>query len=167
MNTQMTPDLVDMNYAGADYPTANLGGINDGELKASAELDDILANKLGVNLSKKSVLKRYARSEAETPQDMLTPPQPALSPFGAPPGGPGLPGVKPPSPPGLPAPGGPPAAPKPPPAPQSAPTNPPQPPAKKLSFSERVSALTEEYGEGDARAVILATAALLKPPTKE
>lgn len=70
---QMTPDLVAENYAGADYPTCKLGGINDADLAQSIPVDQGLRT-MGFPLSKKELAKRYNRTMATDPNDQLPPP---------------------------------------------------------------------------------------------
>jgi hypothetical protein len=80
---QMIPDVIDPNFADADYPTATLGSVDDSELKASADLDDVLVNRLSMPLSMSERAEYYGRQLATDPSDAIKPVQ-----TGAPAGGP-------------------------------------------------------------------------------
>lgn len=81
-NQKVWPLLTEINFVDADPPLATLGGVNDSDMLASAQLDDILVNKLRLPLSQKDRLAYYGRQPAQTPEDTI---QPAPAP--APPGG--------------------------------------------------------------------------------
>lgn len=81
IDRQITPDLVDMNYAGADYPTTSLGGVNYGELQRSIVVDEA-AQRMGFKLSRKAFAKKYALQQADSPEDEMAP-APAQPPPGA------------------------------------------------------------------------------------
>lgn len=70
LDTQGTPDLVEMNFAGADYPTCSLGGINYAELKSGIEIEEI-AQRMGAKLSQRAFAKKYGLQLASTPDDEL------------------------------------------------------------------------------------------------
>lgn len=81
---QMLPDLYDYNFApDIGYGYATLGGINETELRASAELDDILVNRLGLPLSQKERMRFYGKQPAEDEKDTIRPVAKAPSPSGA------------------------------------------------------------------------------------
>lgn len=73
LNDQAVPDLVDLNYANADYPTVSLGAINLEELKAELAIDEGL-QRMGLPLSRKQVYKRYGRDMPIDEADALKPP---------------------------------------------------------------------------------------------
>lgn len=73
LNDQAVPDLVDLNYTNADYPTVALGAVNLEELKAELAIDEGL-QRMGLPLSKKQVYKRYGRDVPIDEADALSPP---------------------------------------------------------------------------------------------
>lgn len=73
LNDQLLPDLVDANFAGADYPTAALGAVDTGELLQELQLDQGL-QAIGVELSKADVHERYHRVMPTDANDVLKPP---------------------------------------------------------------------------------------------
>lgn len=106
IDTQLTPQLIDENYApgdDADYPTCSLGGINYADLKSGIEIEQIAQN-MGQKLSRKAHAKKYGLQLAATPEDALVsaavgqpgfgPMFPGLGPIGGGPGG-GLGGQQP------------------------------------------------------------------------
>lgn len=80
-NDQLLPLATEENFRGAAPPRAMLGGVNDGELTASAQLDEILT-RVGLPLSKRDAYERYGRSPPADDADALAPPQPAQPPGG-------------------------------------------------------------------------------------
>jgi hypothetical protein len=72
---QMIPDVIDPNFADVDYPTATLGSVDDSELKASADLDDVLVNRLSMPLSMSERAEYYGRQLATDPNDAIKPVQ--------------------------------------------------------------------------------------------
>lgn len=78
------PDLVDRNFANADYPFAKLGGLNDTDLAASLLIDQGLIG-MGVPLSRKDVYRRYGRQKpVDLADTLLSPPPPPQPGFGQP-----------------------------------------------------------------------------------
>lgn len=79
-NRQLVPPLVRENYAGADYPTLSLGGVNPAEQGAIADLY-LKAVQAGARPSRKAFGKATGVQMASDPADELTgppaPPQPA------------------------------------------------------------------------------------------
>lgn len=75
-NAKVWPLVTSRNFVGAAPPRATLGGVNDADLKVSADLDDVLLNKLQLPLSRKGLGAFYGRQLAETPEDALTPAKP-------------------------------------------------------------------------------------------
>jgi excisionase family DNA binding protein len=88
-NEKLWPLVTSRNFAAAAPPQATLAGVNDSDLKASADLDDVLLNKLGLGMSRKDRAAFYGRQLASTPDDALTPAKPAGPP--APPLSPAVP----------------------------------------------------------------------------
>jgi hypothetical protein len=86
-NEKVWPLVTARNFVGAAPPAASLTGVNDSDLKASADLDDLLLNGLGLPLSRKDRAAYYGRQLAATPDDALTPTAPA-KPVTPPPPGP-------------------------------------------------------------------------------
>ena len=79
VNKQIIPDLVQLNYSNCDLPSATIGGINDQDNLTSAQLDDILVNKLKIPLSLRDAYKRYGRAQPIDPTDAISPqPEPAM-----------------------------------------------------------------------------------------
>jgi len=78
--------LTAVNFLDAAPPRATVGGVNDQDLLSSANLDDILVNKLSLPLSRKERAAYYGRQLAATPEDAM---KPAPAGGGAPPGGAG------------------------------------------------------------------------------
>lgn len=70
INDQIIPDLVDLNYADADYPTSWLGGINDSDLKAALDIDLGLLQ-LGLVQDPQDLARRYRRQMAKNPSQAL------------------------------------------------------------------------------------------------
>lgn len=74
-NEQLIPELVELNFAGADCPTIALGSISDKELQASVAVDKDL-QAMGFKHSRRRFAEYYGREEAETPDDVLSPTPP-------------------------------------------------------------------------------------------
>ena len=72
---QLVPDLVDLNFEGADYPTVNLGGVNDADMVASLQIDVGLLNNLSLPLDREDVYKRYGRKKPLQLEDAILPAQ--------------------------------------------------------------------------------------------
>lgn len=70
VNDQIIPDIVDLNYADAEYPTAWFGGINDSDLKAALDIDLGLLQ-LGLIQDPQDLSRRYRRQMAKNPQQAL------------------------------------------------------------------------------------------------
>jgi hypothetical protein len=84
-NQWLIPLQTEANFADADYPTATLGSVNDGDMEASMRIDTALAQ-IGFKHSRGALAKRYSRQWSSGPEDDVTPAGPA-----APPPGGGLP----------------------------------------------------------------------------
>ena len=97
LNTQATPELVRMNYQGADYPKISLGGINYGELQKSIMIDEA-GQRMGAPLSLKAMSRKYGWQLAAKPDDVL---RPAVQGFGLDPFAGGVGAAGPPGPPAL------------------------------------------------------------------
>src|SRR5262245_12623248 len=69
-NTYLIPLQTDLNFPGADYPTATLGSVNDADLTASLQIDQGLAQ-LGFKHSAAALAKYYGRQQATDPADQL------------------------------------------------------------------------------------------------
>jgi hypothetical protein len=105
----LIPELVDLNFADADYPFLTLGGMNDDDLASSLTIDQGLSQ-LGIALSRKDLYRRYGRQKPVDALDALMPGggqggTPGVTPGLAPPPGmgpkpPGMPGGMPPALPG-------------------------------------------------------------------
>lgn len=85
LNSQATPQLVSLNYAGADYPKVVMGGVDYQELLQAIQID-MAAQKMGVKLSSNGMARKYSLQLASDPADVLVPVQPP-SPFGGAGGG--------------------------------------------------------------------------------
>ena len=72
LNEQVIPDLVDLNYVAAEYPTAVLGGINAEGLLADMQVYQG-AKQLGVPLSKQDIYKRFNLAKPLSDADTLDP----------------------------------------------------------------------------------------------
>ncbi|MCS7015608.1 MAG: DUF935 domain-containing protein [Gemmatales bacterium] len=70
LNSQLVPDLVQLNFAYADVPRVQLVGVNDRELLASWQVDRGLLS-MGLPLSRSSLYLRYGRQAPLEPQDQL------------------------------------------------------------------------------------------------
>ena len=82
INSSLVTDLVDINYAGEDYPSVTLGAIDDVDLLPSLQVDQGLYG-MGVPLSRKELYKRYSRSAPVDEQDTVRMnPQASGLPFG-------------------------------------------------------------------------------------
>jgi phage gp29-like protein len=57
LNEQLVPELVDLNFQAADYPKVSLSGVNDAELKISADVDAKL-QAMGLVHSRKNLYGR-------------------------------------------------------------------------------------------------------------
>jgi hypothetical protein len=68
----LIPELVDLNFADADYPFLTLGGMNDEDLAASLAIDQGLSQ-MGVALSRKDIYRRYGRQKPVDQLDALMP----------------------------------------------------------------------------------------------
>jgi Protein of unknown function (DUF935) len=75
LDTQLTPDLVKLNFDGADYPRISLGGLDYTELKNGMDLE-MNAQKMGFKLSRTAFARKYNLQEAETEGDVLAPAAP-------------------------------------------------------------------------------------------
>jgi Protein of unknown function (DUF935) len=72
-NSGLIPELVDTNFADADYPFMTLGGMNDDDLTTSLTIDTGLSRDLGLTLSRKEIYRRYGRSKPVDALDELKP----------------------------------------------------------------------------------------------
>lgn len=91
ISTQLFPDLVSVNYHGAEPPWLTLGAVDDADLAPAMAVDKGLWE-MGLTLSRKELYERYGRSEPNDEADAVKKPE------GAPPGGPsggGLPFAEP------------------------------------------------------------------------
>ncbi|MCS7168213.1 MAG: DUF935 family protein [Gemmatales bacterium] len=75
LNSQLLPDLVQLNFAYADVPRVQLVGVNDRELWASLKVDRGL-RAMGLPLARSALYLRYGRQAPLEPHDQLAP-QPA------------------------------------------------------------------------------------------
>lgn len=75
LTDQVAPDLVSLNFQGADYPKVTLGGVNDSTLMATIQVDDLLL-KMGLPLSREEVYLKTGRSKPTDEADTLAPPAP-------------------------------------------------------------------------------------------
>lgn len=78
IKAQLIPTIVDLNFAGADYPTATLSSVNDADLANSLAVDKGLLD-MGLPLSRKATYEKYSRQPPADPTDVLTA-QPAAAP---------------------------------------------------------------------------------------
>jgi hypothetical protein len=75
INQSLIPRGIDLNYQDdfEDYPKCTLEGINEADYKPALEIDDGLS-KLGLELSKKELYKKYGRQAPIDGSDALKPP---------------------------------------------------------------------------------------------
>jgi excisionase family DNA binding protein len=69
-NRRLLPLQTEVNFAGADAPTASLGSVNDADLTASLQIDQGLAQ-LGFKHSASALAKYYGRQQSTDPADQL------------------------------------------------------------------------------------------------
>lgn len=74
LNQQLIPDLVQLNFAHADFPRVQLVGVNDRELLASLQVDRGLLE-MGLPLSRSGLYLRYGRQAPWATEDRLPPGQ--------------------------------------------------------------------------------------------
>ena len=83
LDTQLTPDLIDLNFkSDTDYPVTTFGGVDDASMTASLQIDQGL-QQMGVELSERELRQRYGRQKPLDETDKVKQPQQ---------GGPGGPG---------------------------------------------------------------------------
>jgi hypothetical protein len=70
INEQLVPELIELNYAGADCPEVTLGAVSDSEMTSSLAIDQGL-KEMGFKHSRKAIAKAYSREEATDPEDVL------------------------------------------------------------------------------------------------
>jgi hypothetical protein len=70
LNTQATPQLVDMNYLAADYPKLSLGGVNYAELLNAIKIEET-SQRMGFPLSLRAHGRKYSLQTAATPADTM------------------------------------------------------------------------------------------------
>lgn len=83
-NEQITPRIIAENYAGADWPTLALGGVNYEQQRQAMDLA-LGAQKAGFKLSRRAFGRQFALQAATDAEDELTPP--GAGPGGGPGGG--------------------------------------------------------------------------------
>ncbi len=74
LNDQLFPQLIDLNYRGADYPTCTFGGVNDGAMKDSITVDQFFLQS-NLPLSKEEMYEKYGRQQPLSEDDAVTSPQ--------------------------------------------------------------------------------------------
>lgn len=75
LNSQVIPDMCDLNYANVEaYPKVSFGGVSDEDLIAALEIDQGLKN-MGFPLSLKEMATKYKRTPAVDEADRLVAPQ--------------------------------------------------------------------------------------------
>lgn len=72
IDDQITPQLMEWNYPGRDYPRALFNGVNDTDIKRELEIDEML-QRLGFPLSLAGIVQRTKRQPAADEADTLKP----------------------------------------------------------------------------------------------
>jgi hypothetical protein len=70
LNDQVTPQLMQWNYPGRDYPKAMFSGVNDKDVLRELEIDE-RTQRMGFPVSIKGLVERIKRQPALTPEDTL------------------------------------------------------------------------------------------------